>query len=156
MPARAGVRSSQSFLVASPTRQGWQPVAGGRFGLSSVVLLTREEAAGETTTGYASQRCLHPGGMPELRVRRQNQPISKEDRRLAMGLAPLLGAGPGVRLPGGRPPSPWPTTGYRLPNPAGLVSESEIGTQPSRMDLKSLIQPWRLGDANRKRLKPET
>ena len=26
-------------------------------------------------------------------------------------------------------------------NPAGLVSESEIGTQPGRMDLKSLMQP---------------
>ena len=26
-------------------------------------------------------------------------------------------------------------------NPAGLVSENEIGTQPGRMDLKSLMQP---------------
>ena len=55
-----------------------------------------------------------------------------------MGLAPLLGAGPGVRLPGGRPSSPWPTTGYRLPNPAGLVSENKIGTYPDRMDLKQV------------------
>jgi len=46
-----------------------------------------------------------------------------------MALAPILGAGPGVHLPGGRPPSPWPTTSYPLPNPAGLVSESEIGAE---------------------------
>ena len=58
-----------------------------------------------------------------------------------MALAPILGAGPGVRLPGGRPPSPWPTTGYQPPNPAGLVSESEIEAHPCRMDLKSLMQP---------------
>ena len=48
------------------------------------------------------------------------------------------GNGSRVCLPGGRPPSPWPTTGYRLPNPAGLVSENEIGTYPDRMDLKQV------------------
>ena len=55
MPARASVKSPHFFLVSSPTRQGWKPVAGGRF-----------RAGGETTTGHASQRCSHPGGMPEL------------------------------------------------------------------------------------------
>ncbi len=53
------VRTPNSFLVTSPTRQGWQPVAGGRF-----------RAAGETTTGHASQSGLHLGGMPDPRGRR--------------------------------------------------------------------------------------
>ena len=38
---------------------------------------------------------------------------------------------------------PFPLADHRLPaaNPAGLVSENEIGTHPCRMDLKSLRQP---------------
>jgi hypothetical protein len=39
--------------------------------------------------------------------------------------------------------APFPLADHRLPaaNPAGLVSENEIGTPPCRLDLKSLMQP---------------
>src|ERR1035437_5989100 len=39
--------------------------------------------------------------------------------------------------------APFPLADHRLPaaNPAGLVSESEIGPHPCRMDLKSVMQP---------------
>ena len=40
--------------------------------------------------------------------------------------------------------APFPLADHRLPdaNPAGLVSESEIGTHSCPLDLKSLMQPW--------------
>jgi hypothetical protein len=132
MMARASVRFPHSLLMTSPTRQGWQMVAGGCFG-----------AARETTTGHARQRCLHPRGMTEPRVRRQTQPLSEEDRRSA-------GNGSGTHLGCralcfARWSAPFPLADSRLPaaNPAVLVSESEIGTYPCRMDLKSLMQPCR-------------
>jgi len=82
--------------------------------------------------------------MPEPRVRKQNQPISKEDRKRGWQWLwhPFWVQGLVCVCPVVGPLLPWPTTGYRLPNPAGLVSESEIRTQPCRTDLKSLMQPW--------------
>ena len=47
----------------------------------------------------------------------------------------LVHAGAGLR-------EVFPLLSADQSNPAGLVSENEIGTQPGRMDLKSLMQPW--------------
>ena len=80
-------------------------VAGGRFG-----------AAGETTTGHGPREVCIPEGCQNRAYASKASlfPSAAEDR-LAKALAPILGAGSGARLPGGRPPSPWPTTGYHLP-----------------------------------------
>ena len=60
--------------------------------------------------------------------------------QLAKALAPMLGAGSGERLTGGRPlcPDRPPATGCQ---PSGLDCEYAIRTQPCRMNLKSLMQP---------------
>ena len=73
--ARASVAVREIFASRSagqPNPEGWQRVAGGRFG-----------AAGETTTGHALRSGLHPGGMPEACVRKQSQPFSLYDQRQA-------------------------------------------------------------------------
>ena len=67
--ASAAVRKVFASLSAGqPNPEGWQGVAGGRFG-----------AARETTTGHALRGGLHPGGMPEACVRKQSQPFSLYD-----------------------------------------------------------------------------
>jgi hypothetical protein len=61
--ASAAVREVfASLSTGQPNPEGWQMVAGGRFG-----------AEGETTTGHALRRGLHSGGMPEACVRESNQ-----------------------------------------------------------------------------------
>ena len=64
--------------------------------------------------------------------------------KLAKALAPMLGAGSGERLTGGRPlcPDRPPATGCQ---PSGLDCEYAIRTQPCRMNLKSLMQPCPVG-----------
>jgi len=59
-----------SRSAGQPNPEGWQRVAGGRFG-----------AAGETTTGHALRSGWHPGGMPAACVRKQSQPFSLSDQR---------------------------------------------------------------------------
>ena len=62
--------------------------------------------------------------------------------QLAKALAPMLGAGSGERLTGGRPlcPDRPPATGCQ---PSGLDCEYAIRSQLRRMNLKSLMQPCR-------------
>ena len=118
MPARVCVRSSHCFLLTSPTRQGWQPVAGGRFG-----------AAGKRPPDtWARDSCILEGCQNRTFACKTSPCPGKIENRLATALAPFLGAGGFVRvypvvgpLPPGRPPA--------------------TGCHPCRMDLKSLMQP---------------
>ena len=110
---RAGAASARfpnSFMVTSPTRQGWQTAAGGRFrGRRRNDHRTREPKR------IASWGDARPA---RAQVRTSLCPRLAEDWP-AMALAPFLGAGSQIRLPGGRPSSPGPTTGNRLPTLPG-------------------------------------
>ena len=90
-------------------------VAGGRFG-----------AAGETTTGHGPREiCIPEGCQNRVYASKTSLLSSTAENRLAKALAPILGAGLGARLPGGRPlhPSRPPAT---ICQPSGLNCENAI------------------------------
>ena len=64
MPVRQLTRFSHPAFGAGPTRQGWQTVAGGRFG-----------AAGGNDHRIRGPCPLHPSGMPEPRSIGQIQAV---------------------------------------------------------------------------------
>jgi len=69
-----------SLSGGQPNPEGWQMLAGGRFG-----------AAVETTTGHALRRGLHPGGCQKRAYANKTIlfPLTTKDR-LAGALAPIL------------------------------------------------------------------
>ena len=134
MPARVCVRSSHCFLADQSNPAGL--VAGSRGSFRGSRGNDPRTRGLEVLASWRDARTarLHVKPAP-IRVRLKD--------RLATALAPILGAGGLAAFT--RWSAPFPLADHRLPaaNPAGLVSESEIGTQPRRMNLKSLMQPCR-------------
>jgi len=119
-PAGLGAGSRGSFRRRrgkDPRTRGLEILASGRDARTARVHVKSATLRVSSKTGW--QQFWHPFWVPEV--------LSAFSRWSA----------------------PFPLADHRLPaaNLAGLVSESEIGTHPGRIELKSLMQPCGMGAA---------
>jgi hypothetical protein len=132
---RASVRSSPFLSGAQANPAGL--AAGSRWSF-------RGRGRNDHRTREPKAICIPEGCQNRASAGKTSLFPRKTKDRLATVLAPVLGAGPRTFT---RWSAPFVLADHRLPaaNPDWLVSGNEIGTQPRRRDLSSLMQPFRVG-----------